>query len=66
MRFNSIKLGDDKVKIDRELCTNCGKCIEVCYTGALDYFGKYMTVDELFDIVKKDEQFTGHREAGLL
>ncbi len=51
------KLGDDKLKIDRELCTNCGECIEVCYTGALDYFGKYMTVDELFDIVKKDEKY---------
>jgi pyruvate formate lyase activating enzyme len=58
---NAIQLnpqpGDDKPKIDRELCTNCGKCIEVCYTGALDCFGKYYTVDELFDIVKKDEQF---------
>lgn len=51
------KSGGDRIKIDRELCTNCGKCIEVCYTGALDCFGKYYTVDELFDIVKKDEQF---------
>jgi glycyl-radical enzyme activating protein len=51
------KAGDDKIRIDRKLCTNCGKCIEVCYTGALDCFGKYYTVDELFNIVKKDEQF---------
>ncbi|GAI14355.1 unnamed protein product, partial [marine sediment metagenome] len=58
---NAIQLapkpGDDKLKIDRELCTNCGKCIDVCYTGALSYFGRYITVDELFNIVKKDEQF---------
>jgi glycyl-radical enzyme activating protein len=58
---NAIQLDlrreDDKIKINRKLCTNCGKCIEVCYTGALDYFGQYMTVDEVFDIVKKDEQF---------
>jgi pyruvate formate lyase activating enzyme len=52
-----LKRGDDKIKIDRELCTNCGECIEVCYTGALDYFGRYMTVEEVFDQVKKDEQF---------
>lgn len=45
------------VEIDRGLCTNCGKCIDVCYTGALDYFGRYYDVDELFDIIKKDEQF---------
>jgi pyruvate formate lyase activating enzyme len=48
---------DDKLQIDRELCTNCGMCIDVCYTGALDCFGKYFTVDELFDVVKKDEQY---------
>jgi pyruvate formate lyase activating enzyme len=51
------KSGDNKIELDRELCTNCGKCIEVCYTGALGYFGRYITVDQLFDIVKKDEQF---------
>ena len=54
--------GDIKLHVDRELCTNCGKCIEVCYTGALDCFGKYYTVDELFDVVKKDEQF--YRSSG--
>jgi pyruvate formate lyase activating enzyme len=51
------KPGDDKIAIDRKLCTNCGKCIEVCYTGALECFGKYITVDELFNMVKKGEQF---------
>lgn len=47
----------DKIEIDRGLCTNCGKCIEVCYTGALSWFGRYVTSVELFDTVKKDEQF---------
>lgn len=46
-----------KPNIHRELCTNCGKCFEVCYTGALSCFGRYITVEELFDTVKKDEQF---------
>ncbi|MFC1863289.1 glycyl-radical enzyme activating protein [Thermodesulfobacteriota bacterium] len=54
--------GNEKIRIDRTLCTNCGKCIDVCYTDSLDYFGKCYTVDELFDIVKKDEQF--YREQG--
>ena len=48
---------DHKLLIDRELCTNCGMCMDVCYTGALDCFGRYFTVDELFDVVKKDEQY---------
>lgn len=48
---------NNRLRIDREACTNCGKCIEVCYAGALDYFGKYMTVDEVFETIKKDQQY---------
>jgi pyruvate formate lyase activating enzyme len=47
----------DRVKIDRAKCNNCLKCTEVCYKGALERFGEYYTVDELFEIVKKDEQY---------
>lgn len=52
----------EKIQIDRNLCTNCGKCIDVCYTGALEYFGTYYTVDELFEIIRKDEQY--YRSSG--
>lgn len=52
----------EKAKIERKLCTNCGECIEDCYTGALDFFGRYYTVMELFEEVKKDEQF--YRSSG--
>ena len=45
------------IQVDRELCTNCGKCVEACYKDAIDLFGKAVTVDELFDTVKKDEPF---------
>ena len=58
---NAIQISKDReaerVKIDRALCSRCGKCIDVCYQGAIDCFGKYYTVDELFDIVRKDEQY---------
>jgi pyruvate formate lyase activating enzyme len=47
----------EKIRIDRKLCTNCMKCIDVCYTGALDRFGKYYTVDELFDIIRRDMSY---------
>jgi pyruvate formate lyase activating enzyme len=63
---NAIKINsevkDEKIYVDRKLCTNCGKCVEVCYTGALDMFGKYITTDELFNIVKKDEEY--YRKSG--
>jgi len=58
---NAIKIDQNekegRIKIDRTRCTNCGKCIAVCFKGALDSFGKYYTVNELFDIIKKDEQY---------
>ena len=41
---------------------NCGKCVDVCFTGALDFFGKFITVDELFNIVYRDVQF--YRSSG--
>jgi len=46
-----------RVVIDRSLCTNCGECIEVCFTGALEYFGKWMSAEEVFNKVKRDEMF---------
>ncbi len=32
-------------------------CLGVCYTGALDLFGRAYTIDELFKEVAKDEQY---------
>jgi pyruvate formate lyase activating enzyme len=43
--------------IDRNLCTNCGECIRKCFTGALEFFGRYYSVDELFQVIIKDRQF---------
>jgi pyruvate formate lyase activating enzyme len=45
------------LRVDRTFCDECLKCIDVCFTGALDKFGTYYTVDELFKELKKDEQF---------
>jgi len=59
-----VKEDGDKfsVNVDRKLCTNCGKCIDVCYTGALSFYGKDYTLDEMFEVIKKDEQF--YRSSG--
>lgn len=54
-----------KVDVDRKKCTNCGKCIDVCYTGALNMYGKWYTVDEMFDIIKGDEQFYSSSGGGV-
>jgi len=50
------------LRIDRSICTHCGHCVEICHKAALDTFGTYMTVDEVLDIVRRDEVF--YRSSG--
>ena len=57
--------GGERIAIDRDLCSNCGRCIDVCYLGALDWFGEYYTVNQLFDEVKKDEKFYSASGGGV-
>ncbi|MEM2561557.1 MAG: 4Fe-4S binding protein, partial [Candidatus Bathyarchaeia archaeon] len=52
-----IDFQNKKLYVNRKICTNCGKCVSVCFTGALGMFGKYTTVEELFNFIKKGEEF---------
>lgn len=45
------------IKINRETCTNCGQCVDACKSGALQIYGKSRTVDEVFEIIKRDSLF---------
>lgn len=54
-----------KIRIDRELCNNCGRCIDMCCTGALEYFGSHITVEEAFNILKKDERYYNSSGGGV-
>ena len=53
---------DVKVRINWDLCTNCGKCVPVCPPNALYLFGQEMSVDEVLDEVEQDSGF--YRESG--
>jgi len=64
MRLGSAP-GEDPIVVDRTLCTNCLKCIDVCYADALDRFGVWYTVDELFRVVQKDERYYGDSGGGV-
>lgn len=41
----------------RDGCTNCGRCAEVCPTGALETVGREMTVGEVMEKVLADRKY---------
>ena len=43
--------------IDRNLCNGCGECVESCSYKALVLYGRRMTVDEVFEAVRRDAMF---------
>ncbi len=51
--------GEDKqlVRIDRDLCDNCGECVQVCYPKALSVCGQDYTVGEVMEKARRDLPF---------
>lgn len=54
---HAVSMQDGVAVIDRNLCNVCGECANFCYTGALEPFGSYYTVEEMVAYLKKDKQF---------
>ena len=58
-------LSDTTSSIDRSRCTACGKCSEVCPNEARRIIGKYVSVGEVFEEVKRDEVFYAKSGGGV-
>jgi pyruvate formate lyase activating enzyme len=61
----SSSKGAFNIEIDRGKCTNCGKCIDICTVGALKVYGQYMSLNEVFDEVRKDMDFYSNSGGGV-
>lgn len=46
-------------------CVKCGNCVDVCYSQARQKVGRYMEINELFDIVKKDITYYNQSNGGV-
>ena len=56
---------DDKVRINWDLCTNCGKCVDLCPANALYLFGQEMTVEQVLNEVEQDATFYHESGGGI-
>ena len=49
----------------RELCTQCGRCVQECFAGALVMAGKSINADEVIEEIQKDEVYYRHSKGGV-
>lgn len=56
---------DGSLEIDRDRCRACGKCVEACLNEARAISGRYMTVDEVLEVVKSDRLFYQNSGGGV-
>jgi pyruvate formate lyase activating enzyme len=64
--FYVVDGADDKVKVNWDLASDVDQALaSVCPTGALEMFGKQMTVSEVLDEVEKDASFYRSTGGGM-
>lgn len=56
---------DNKIAIDRDLCTNCMNCVDICPSKALNVYGNMMSIDEVLKRVEKDSVFYTRSGGGI-
>lgn len=56
---------DGKIRVNWDLCTNCGKCVDVCPPHALTLFGQVMTVAQVLNEVEQDNNFYNESGGGI-
>jgi len=61
----ALMLDEDGMHIDREKCNNCGRCVEECPSTALNMFGKWWDLEELFHEINKDKIYYLKSNGGI-
>lgn len=53
------------ILIDRELCTDCLACAEICPSKALNAFGSLMSIDQVLKVVEDESIFHSRSGGGM-
>ncbi len=61
----AINMSEKCHRIDYSKCEACGTCVDNCSYGALVRYGKPMTVDEVWDEVRRDKMFYDESGGGV-
>jgi pyruvate formate lyase activating enzyme len=61
----AIEQQGEPVKIDFEKCNHCGRCVSVCNEEALVLIGRWVTAQEVSDVVVRDRVFYDHTGGGV-
>lgn len=61
----AINFENNKIIIDRIKCDNCGKCVEACLVGAMQFAAKEYEIEEVFNLIKKDILFYQNTGGGV-
>ena len=51
--------------LHRDRCESCGRCVEVCPSGSLKLCGEEMSVEEVMDVVARDQSYYEHSGGGV-
>ena len=62
---NAITFHTGEFRIDWEACSRCMKCVEVCWSKALNAAGRRMTVEEVMAQVLQDRDFYANTGGGM-
>jgi len=61
----AITFADKGIKIDREKCTNCGKCAGACLNEAVIIYGEQTPIEKVCAEVERDALFYRNSDGGV-